>query len=196
MSNQAFTSKTNISQKTICSKWDLVFWWSSQKRRRRTGLSAGFPWPQCGIWHAGPSHIATKAWGHFWHFWHCASLIRVLLRGPWTVCNGWQGLVFSQPPSVRGSAGFGSWANPVHIVLQAPLESDMSSWVWLSQIRWWYPAVKGGSSRSISILSLWYPDLQWEYCRLDVQQQPQTEYRKDRSSFRCLYLPHQFGWQR
>ena len=25
------------------------------------------------------------------------------------------------PPSVRGSTGFGPWANPVHIVLSAPL---------------------------------------------------------------------------
>ena len=31
---------------------------------------------------AGASDIATKAGGDFWHFWHCASLVRVLVRGP------------------------------------------------------------------------------------------------------------------
>ena len=88
----------------------------------------------------------------------------------------------SQPPSVRGSAGFGPWANPVHIVLSAPPWLDMSPWVWLSQICWWYPVVKVGSSRLISVSSLWYPDLHWKSCRLDVQQQAQTKCRKDRSS--------------
>ena len=83
----------------------------------QTGLSAGFARPQCGIWHDGPSHIVTEAWDYIWHFWHCASLDCVLLRGPWTVCGGWQRLVLSQPPSVRGSARFGPWANSVHIVL-------------------------------------------------------------------------------
>ena len=93
--------------------------------------------PQCGIWHAGPSHIVTEAWDHFGHFWHCTSLVCILLRGPWTVCDGWQCLVLSQPPSVGGSTGFGPWANPVHIVLPAPLWLDMSLWVWLSKIRWY-----------------------------------------------------------
>ena len=59
-----------------------------------------------------------------------------LFRGPWTVCEGWQHLVLSQPPSVWGSTGFSPWANPVHIVLSAPLWLNMSPRVWLSQIRW------------------------------------------------------------
>ena len=102
------------------------------------------------------------------------------------IYDGWQrGLVLSQPPSVRGSAGFGSWDNPVYSVPSAPLWLDMSPWVWLSQIRWWYPAVNGGSSRSISLSSLWYPGLHWKSCRLDVEQQAQTKCRKDRSSSRC-----------
>ena len=111
------------------------------------------------------------------------------LEGPWTVCEGWQRLVLSQPPSVRGSTRFGPWANPVHIVLSAPLWLDMSPLVWLSQITWWYPVVKRGSSRSVSVSSLWYPDLHWKSCRLDVQQQAQTKCRKDWSSSRCIYFP-------
>ena len=37
------------------------------------------------------------------------------------ICTVRQRLVLSQPPSVWGSTGFGPWANPVHIVLSAPL---------------------------------------------------------------------------
>ena len=111
-------------------------------------------------------YMYVLAWDYIWHFWHCAPLVCVLFRGPWTVCEGWQHLVLSQPPSIRGSTGFGPWANPVHIVLSAPLWLDMSPRVWLSQIRWWYPVVKGGSSQSISVSSLWYPDLHWKSCRL------------------------------
>ena len=58
------------------------------------------------------------------------SLVCILFRGPWTVCEGWQHLVLSQPPSVRGSTRFGPWANSVHIVLSAPLWLDMSPRVW------------------------------------------------------------------
>ena len=90
-----------------------------------------------------PSSIVTEALEHFWRFWHCASLICILLRRPWTVCDGWQCLVLSQPPSVQGPTEFSSWASPVHTVLQAPLWLDMSPWVWLWQIRWWCPVVKG-----------------------------------------------------
>ena len=142
-------------------------WWSSQKCRWQAGLSAGFARPQCGIWHAGPSYIVTEAWDHIWYFWHCASLVCILLRGPWTVCDGWR-LFLSQPPSVWGSTGFSPWANSVHIVLSAPLWLDMLPWVWLPQICWWYAVVKGGSSWSVSVSSLWYPDLHWKSCRLGV----------------------------
>ena len=49
-----------------------------------------------------------------------------------------------------------------------------------------YADVKGGSSQSISVSSLWYPDLHWMSCRLDVQQQAQTKCRKDQRSSRCI----------
>ena len=49
-----------------------------------------------------------------------------------------------------------------------------------------YADVKEGSSQSISVSSLWYPDLHWMSCRLDVQQQAQTKCRKDQRSSRCI----------
>ena len=79
------------------------------------------------------------------------------------------------------------WLNAATCILSAPLLLDMLPWVWLSQIRWWYPVVKGGSSWSISV-SLWYPDLHWKSCRLDVQQQAQNKCRKDWCSSCCIYL--------
>ena len=66
--------------------------------------------------------------------------------------------------------------------------------VWLLQICWWYPVVKGGSSQSIWVSSLWYPDLHWKACMLDVLQQTQTKCRKDQSSSHCLYLQPLIDW--
>ena len=54
------------------------------------------------------------------------------------------------------TTGFGSWASPVHIVPPAPLWLEMSSGVWLSQIRWWHPVIKGSSCRSISLVNWLY----------------------------------------
>ena len=55
------------------------------------------------------------------------------------------------------------------------------------------PSCQRGSSWSISVSSLWYPDLHWKSCRLDVQQQAQTKCRKILKFF-PLPLPPALVW--
>ena len=170
-------------------------------------------WSQCWlfcvtVWHlnmvAGPSYLVrnvTEARDYFWHFWHGASLVYILLFFPFK-----QSVILIVDNVLPSPNPFSSVFCRVLFLGQSCSHCTPSTpmtWYVIMSVIITNTQVTPICQRELllinsSLFSLIFSDLCWKSCRLDVQQQAQTIMQKWLKFYPSPipYLPPLFGQQR